>query len=101
MQARVKRRVENLLHNICEDLLRKTPAEQNISPDSYKWSLEKIKRRLACLKPEERQAVTMSRLGYPHEEIAVQMNISVESLRAHLRNGYLTLKTSASAGKQE
>jgi DNA-binding CsgD family transcriptional regulator len=101
MQARVKHRVEDLLHNICEGLLRKTPAEQILSPHSYECSLEKIKRRLACLKPEERKAVMMSRLGYRHEEIAVQMNISVESLRAHLRKGYLTLKTSASEARQE
>ena len=101
MQAQAKDRLKDLLHNILEGLLRNPPTEWSIRPDSYRQSPETVKQRLTRLTPEERKAVLMSRLGYPHEEIAVRMNISIECLRAHLHKAYLTLKTSVSEPEQE
>ena len=63
--------------------------------------LEQVQQRLARLSPEERKAVLMKRFGYSHEEIAARMEISIETVRNHLRRGYLTLKSSTGEPEQE
>jgi RNA polymerase sigma factor (sigma-70 family) len=149
-QLRVKHRVEDLLHDVFECLLRYPPAERLIRPDNYIWRIawrlvnaanrrvtqdsermargagevgdwvlgqsstltpadvsewlayeEQVRQCLERLTPEECKAVVMARLGYPYKEIAAQMGISIESLRKHLRRGYLILKVSAVDSEQE
>jgi RNA polymerase sigma-70 factor (ECF subfamily) len=58
---------------------------------------EQVRRCLEDLSPEVREAVLLARLGYSYDEIATRMDISVNSLRKHLRRGYLTLQTSKSS----
>jgi RNA polymerase sigma factor (sigma-70 family) len=149
-QLRVKHKVEDLLHDIFECLLRYPPAKRLIRPDNYIWRIawrlvnaanrrvrqdsermatvadeagdwalgqsstltpadvsewlayqEQVRQNLERLTSEERKAVMMARLGYPYKEIAARMDISVESLRNHLRRGYLVLKRSAADSEQE
>ena len=76
-----------------------TPTPDDVS--EWLAHLEQVQQRLARLSPEERQAVMMARFGFSYQEIAARMGISVESLRNHLRRGYLTLRTSAAEPEQE
>jgi RNA polymerase sigma factor (sigma-70 family) len=149
-QLQVKHRVEEILHDIFECLLRYPPAERLIRPDNYIWRIawrlanaanrrakhdsermatvaadaagwmsgqsstltpadvsewlayeEHVTQCLERLTPEERTAVIMARFGYSYKEIAARMDISVESLRSHLRRGFLTLRASATEPEQE
>jgi RNA polymerase sigma-70 factor (ECF subfamily) len=71
--------------------------------DMSEWMAyqEKVKEYLELLTPEERKAVMMARFGYRYEEIAAHMDISVASLRRHLRQGYLKLQTFVSDTEKE
>ena len=51
---------------------------------------ERVRRNVLRLTPEERRAVMLARFGSP-QEIAVWMDVSVESVRKYLRRGYLKL----------
>ena len=149
-QLRVKHKVEDLLHEVFECLLRYPPTETLVRPDNYLWRIawrmvnasnrrvqrdcermaeiagttadwvmgqsspptpedmaewlayqEHVRQGLEQLTPEERKAVILARLGYPYNEIAARMNLSVDALRTHLRRGYLVLKSYVRAVEEE
>jgi len=149
-QSLVKHKVDDLLHDIFECLLRYPPTGQLIKPDAYLWRIawrlvnsanrrvqqdgqrmeqvadqvggwvlgqsstatpadlaewvayqEQVRASLARLPPEVRKALLLARLGYPYKEIAARMDISVDSLRRYLRQGYLTLRTCAAEAEEE
>ncbi len=79
------------------------PSSTATQADVSEWIAyeQQVKQSLGRLTPDERRAVLMARFGYSYKEIASQMNISVRSLRNHLRRGYLTLKASAEEPEEE
>jgi RNA polymerase sigma factor (sigma-70 family) len=76
----------------------------NLTPkDMAQWAAreEQAVRGLEKLTHEEHRAVHLARLGFSYEEAAERLNITLEELRKHLRQGYLKLKASVDGCEKE
>jgi DNA-directed RNA polymerase specialized sigma24 family protein len=71
--------------------------------DMAQWAAyeQRAVRCLEKLTHQEHRAVFLTRFGFSYEAAAARMDIPLEELRKHLRQGYLKLKASVDGCEKE
>jgi RNA polymerase sigma-70 factor, ECF subfamily len=88
--------------NVCIDQWRKRRPEiatDEIDPDALPdaetldrtsdlhFAVEKLRREMEALSPEQRRCLELKIEGYSYEETALRTGLSVEAVKSHLQNG--------------
>jgi RNA polymerase sigma factor (sigma-70 family) len=91
-----------IARNVCIDQWRKMrheagPEEADVSnmpaagtlehASDLHFAVEKIRKEMEALPPEQRSCLELKIDGYSYEETAARMGLSVEAVKSHLQNG--------------
>lgn len=91
-----------IARNVCIDQWRKRRPEigtEDIEPDALpdagtldqtsdlRFAVEKLRREMEALSPEQRRCLELKIEGYSYDETALRTGLSVEAVKSHLQNG--------------